>query len=59
MEMKRQKEIKAELELRRVDFSDCFDKESLALRLAEARASGKADPEILDKFNKQKVRSYC
>lgn len=48
-------EIKAELELRGVTFSDCFDKESLEKRLLEARKSGKADPDLLDKFNKQRV----
>ena len=49
-------EIKAELEIRGVRFLDCFDKESLAARLLEARATGKADPSIIDNFNKQKVR---
>jgi len=50
------REIKAELEMRGVTFSDCFDRESLALRLRDARAKGKADPSILDRFNRQKVR---
>ncbi len=48
-------EIKSELDLRGVSYSDCFDKESLAQRLVEARASGRADPAIIDQFNKQKV----
>lgn len=48
-------EITAELRLRGVEFSDCFDKESLVARLTEARASGKANPDIIDSFNKQKV----
>ena len=48
-------EMKSELDLRGVDYSDCFDKESLTQRLIEARASGKANPEILDKFNKAKL----
>jgi hypothetical protein len=48
-------EIKSELELRGVDYSDCFDRESLTQKLIEARASGKANPEILDKFNKAKL----
>lgn len=48
-------EIKAELDLREVDYSDCFDKESLAQRLEEARATGKANPDVLDKFNKQRL----
>lgn len=48
-------EIKAELDLRKVDYSDCFDKESLVERLEEARATGKADPTILEQFNKQNL----
>jgi len=48
-------EIKAELDLRGISYADCFDKESLVLRLEEARATGKADPTILEKFNKQKL----
>lgn len=45
-------EIKAELKMRGVNFSDCFDKDSLVERLREARSTGKADPSILDEFNK-------
>lgn len=45
-------EIKSELDLRTVSYSDCFDRESLELRLNEARCNGKADPSILDRFNK-------
>lgn len=48
-------EIKSELEMRGVDYSDCFDKESLADRLVEARATGRANPQIIDKFNKAKL----
>jgi hypothetical protein len=48
-------EIKAELDLRNISYKDCFDKESLVQRLQDARASGKADPSILEKFNKQKL----
>lgn len=48
-------EIKSELDLRGISYADCFDKESLVLRLEEARATGKADPSILEKFNKQKL----
>ena len=48
-------EIKAELEMRGIPYADCFDKESLAVRLKEARLSGVANPELLDKFNKQRV----
>jgi thioredoxin 1 len=32
-------EIKSELKERNIDFSDCFDKESMVLKLAEARAN--------------------
>jgi hypothetical protein len=48
-------EIKAELDLRQVDYDDCFDKESLAARLQLARAQGRADPQILNQFNKQNL----
>jgi hypothetical protein len=48
-------EIKSELQLREVDYSDCFDKESLVERLNQARATGRASPTILDKFNRQKI----
>ncbi len=49
-------EIKSELDLRGVSYADCFDKESLAQRLVHARASGTADPSIIDQFNSQTVR---
>lgn len=48
-------EIKGELELRGIGFDDCFDKESLVKRLEDARATGKADPSILEEFNKKKL----
>ena len=48
-------EIKAELDLREVAYKDCFDKESLIQRLQDARSTGKANPKILEKFNKQKL----
>lgn len=51
-------ELKSELKLRGIDYSDCFDKESLAKKLRDARASGKSDPTIIDQFNKQRVRIY-
>jgi len=44
-------EIKAELQLRGVNYSDCFDRESLEMKLRTARATGKADPSILEDFN--------
>ncbi|KAG7353834.1 hypothetical protein IV203_003189 [Nitzschia inconspicua] len=48
-------EIKSELDMRGISYADCFDKESLAGRLVEARATGRANPEIIDKFNKAKL----
>jgi hypothetical protein len=48
-------EIKAELTMRGVTFEDCFEKDSLAERLMEARATGKANPDILNEFNKKKL----
>lgn len=43
-------ELKAELDLRRISYDDCFSKTELATRLMESRAVGKADPSILNKF---------
>jgi hypothetical protein len=48
-------EIKSELDMRGISYADCFDKDSLAERLREARATGRANPEIIDKFNKAKL----
>mmetsp|Transcript_39082 Transcript_39082/g.72198 ORF Transcript_39082/g.72198 Transcript_39082/m.72198 type:complete len:215 (-) Transcript_39082:199-843(-) len=48
-------ELKAELDLRGVDYTDCFDKESLAARLLQARATGKANPAIIDEFNRKRT----
>ena len=45
-------EMKSELNLRGIDYSDCFDRESLSKKLRKARVSGKADPTIIDQFNK-------
>ena len=50
-------EIKSELDLRKVNYKDCFDRESLEKRLDEARASGKADPSIIDEFNKRNLEA--
>lgn len=47
-------EIKAELELRGVRFDDCFDKESMVVRLREARSKGTADPSVVDAFADKK-----
>lgn len=46
-------ELKAELDLRAVDYSDCIDKESLSAKLLRARTTGKASPAIIDDFNKK------
>jgi hypothetical protein len=46
-------ELKAELDMRGVDYSDCFNKSELCARLTASRVSGKADPSIIDKFNEQ------
>ena len=48
-------EIKGELDLRMVSYADCFDRQSLEIRLNDARSSGKSDPSIIDKFNKQNL----
>ena len=50
-------EIKAELDLRGVSYSDCFDKESLVERLNEVRATGLADPKIIERYNRQKLET--
>ena len=44
-------ELKAELDLRQVDYSECITKGELANKLRSTRLSGKADPSIIDKFN--------
>jgi len=44
-------EIVSELSLRGINYDDCTKKTSLINRLKESRATGRADPSILDKFN--------
>ena len=44
-------EIKAELELRGADYTNCVSRGELVDLLIEIRMEGKADKEILDKFN--------
>lgn len=44
-----------ELDLRKVSYTDCFDRDSLESRLDDARAAGKADPSIIDEFNKRNL----
>jgi hypothetical protein len=48
-------EMKAELDMRGVTYADCFDRESLEIRLVAARVSGRANPNLVDQFNKQRV----
>ena len=43
-------ELKAELDMRGVNYEDCISKTELVSRLVESRAIGKADTEILDDF---------
>ena len=48
-------ELKAELELRKIDYAGMFEKEELARCLADARAGGRADPSLLDDFNRESM----
>lgn len=43
-------ELKSELEMRGVDYSDCISKNELVDRLIECRTMGKANPELLNQF---------
>merc|ERR1719217_802910 len=47
-------EIKAELDLRGISYEGLFEKAELARALAQSRSQGRADPEILNQFNRQK-----
>jgi hypothetical protein len=44
-------EMKAELDLRGVDYTDCVSKNELLERLRDTRTLGKADPSVISKFN--------
>lgn len=44
-------ELKAELDMRGVNYDDCFSKGELVSRLVESRTLGRANPEILERFN--------
>mgnify|MGYP001266679921 CR=1 FL=1 len=46
-------ELKAELDLRKIDYANMFEKDELARCLADARAEGRADPSLIDDFNRQ------
>ena len=50
-------EIKAELDLRKVSYEGLFEKDEYARLLAEARASGRADPSIIEDFNDRSAQS--
>lgn len=50
-------ELKAELDLRKISYEGLFEKEELARQLADARKAGRADPTLLDEFNKQSAES--
>mmetsp|Transcript_21365 Transcript_21365/g.50201 ORF Transcript_21365/g.50201 Transcript_21365/m.50201 type:complete len:202 (-) Transcript_21365:1080-1685(-) len=50
-------EIKSELDLRRVKYVDCFDRQSLEERLNDARSQGRADESIIDEFNKRNLEA--
>jgi hypothetical protein len=48
-------EIKSELELRGVDYSECTSKTDLIMKLQKSRLEGKADPnKIFERFNELK-----
>lgn len=44
-------ELKAELEMRSIDYSNVITKNDLLRLLREARVTGKADPSIVDRWN--------
>ena len=48
-------EIKAELDLRKISTEGLFEKEDLARLLSESRRAGRADPSLLDEFNKKNL----
>ena len=41
-------ELKAELDLRKIGYEGCFEKEEFARRLSDARVAGRADSSLLD-----------
>mmetsp|Transcript_18423 Transcript_18423/g.48618 ORF Transcript_18423/g.48618 Transcript_18423/m.48618 type:complete len:148 (-) Transcript_18423:152-595(-) len=46
-------EMKAELDMRGVSYVGCYDKTDLKELLLQSRAEGRADPAVIDEFNKQ------
>ncbi|CBJ32476.1 conserved unknown protein [Ectocarpus siliculosus] len=53
----RASEIKAELDMRGVGYTGIFEKDELVERLIEARSLGRADPSIIDDFNKENLEN--
>ncbi|CAN0237055.1 unnamed protein product [Scytosiphon promiscuus] len=50
-------EIKAELDMRGVGYAGIFEKPELVEKLIEARSLGRADPSIIDDFNKENLEN--
>ena len=48
-------ELKAELDMRKISYDGLFEKEEYARLLAESRSAGRADPSLIDDFNKASV----
>ena len=42
---------------RKIEYGDCFDRQSLEERLNEARSQGRADESIIDEFNKRNLEA--
>ena len=38
-----------------MDYTGCIEKEELVEKLCDSRAEGKADPSIIDMYNKQRM----
>ncbi|CAB1121369.1 unnamed protein product [Ectocarpus sp. CCAP 1310/34] len=53
----RASEIKAELDMRGVGYTGIFEKDELVEKLIEARSLGRADPSIIDDFNKENLEN--
>ena len=49
-------EIKAELDMRSVNYEDCISRSEIVQRLLTVRAMGRADPTIIDNFNDEKFQ---
>jgi len=48
-------DLTAELDIRGVDYADCVEADELRSRLAEARLAGKASPDVVDAFNRNRA----